>query len=62
MKKIILFIAIFFVSISYGQLKQVKGNTFTSSANKLLTDTSKVIKILDTSFIIILKKFVNTLF
>ena len=32
MKKIILFIAIFFVSISYGQLKQVKGNTFTSSA------------------------------
>ena len=32
MKKIILLIAIFFVSISYGQLKQVKGNTFTSSA------------------------------
>lgn len=32
MKKIILFIAIFFVSISYGQLKQVKGNTFTTSA------------------------------
>ena len=32
MKKIILIIAIFFVSISYGQLKQVKGNTFTSSA------------------------------
>ena len=32
MKKIILFTAIFFVSISYGQLKQVKGNTFTSSA------------------------------
>ena len=32
MKKIIPFIALFFVSISYGQLKQVKGNTFTSSA------------------------------
>lgn len=32
MKKIILIISLFIVSISYGQLKQVKGNTFTSSA------------------------------
>ena len=32
MKKIILIISLFIVNISYGQLKQVKGNTFTSSA------------------------------